>query len=311
MKNSWTQTFRRLAAASVVAGTTAFSSAMCYAQIAFDTASDPVYNNGWQAGDNGGSGWGAWNFDGTYNTAPPNQQAIDNGLKAGGTGSAPFNDIGQSWTLFNPLGPIPGPEPPPDQGTDISQAGRAIPGNLQIGQTVRVVVDNPTQRNFFRGYTVRFNQGGGNTVYAGVPQSRLAVGTFEYFTNGQWFATGTGGNPTLTDMDTDSGMQIDFTLTGTNTFALKMTPLDNPGSAFSKTGTLDGTAGAPIDWVEFELYNTDSNFYPTAIVGAAPQATDFYIRSMMIVIPEPATVSLIFVGTVGALLASARSRKRE
>jgi hypothetical protein len=177
---------------------------------------------------------------------------------------------------------------------------------------VRVVIDNPTQRNFFRGYTVRFNTGGGNTVYAGVPQSRMAVGTFEYFTNGQWYATGTGGDPTLFDVDTDGGMQIDFTLTGTDTFALKMTPLDNPGSAFSKTGTLAGNAGSLIDWVEFELYNTDSDFYPNAVVTAAPQATDFYIRSMSIIaVPEPWTASLLVVGAGGVLLARVRSRRRE
>jgi hypothetical protein len=310
MKNSWTKTFRRLAAASVVAGTTAFSSAMCYAQIAFDNASDPVYNDGWQAGDNGGVGFGPWNFDGTYTTMPPNQQAIDNGLKAGGTGSAPFNDIGRSWTLFNPLGPIPGPEPPPDEGTDISQAGRAIPGGLQPGRTVRLIVDNPTERNFFRGYTVRFNTGGGNTVYAGVPQSRLAVGTFEYFTNGQWYATGTGGNPSLFDTDTDAGMQIDFSLTGADTYSLKMTPLDNPGIAFSKNGTLEGTG--TIDWIELEHFNTDSDFYPTTIAGIAPQATDFYIRSMAIVVPEPGTTSMVVVGAAAfAGLAGARLRKRE
>ena len=131
-----------------------------------------------------------------------------------------------------------------------------------LSQTISVVIDNPIERRFFRGYTVRFNTGGGNTVYAGTPQSRMAVGTFEYFTNGQWFATGTGGNPTLFDTDTDQGMRIDLTLTGVDTFNLVMTPLDNPGLAFSKSGTLAGPAGSPIDWVEFELFNTDSDFFP-------------------------------------------------
>jgi hypothetical protein len=175
---------------------------------------------------------------------------------------------------------------------------------------VRLIVDNPTERNFFRGYTVRFNTGGGNTVYAGVPQSRLAVGTFEYFTNGQWYATGTGGNPSLFDTDTDAGMQIDFSLTGADTYSLKMTPLDNPGIAFSKNGTLEGTG--TIDWIEFEHFNTDSDFYPTTIAGVAPQATDFYIRSMSIVVPEPGTTSMVVVGAAAfAGLAGARLRKRE
>ena len=88
---------------------------------------------------------------------------------------------------------------------------------------------------------------------------RMAVGTFEYFTNGKWYATGTGGNPTLFDLDTHHGMRIDLTLTGVNTFHLEMTPLNDPAITYTKNGTLDGPAGAPIDWVEFEFYNTDSD----------------------------------------------------
>jgi hypothetical protein len=267
---------------------------MCYAQIAADNASDPVYADGWQAGDNGGFGFGPWNFEGTYDSAV--QQAINE--------TSPFNQLGRAWTLFNPDGSEP---TGPVTGTDIGQAGRAIVGNLQPGQTISVVVDNPTQRRFFRGYTVRFNTGGGNTVYAGTPQSRMAVGTFEYFTNGEWFTTGTGGNPPLLDTDTDQGMQIDLTLTGVNTFNLVMTPLDNPGLAFSKSGTLDGPAGSPIDWVEIELYNTDSDFFPTQVPDPAP--TDFYIRSMSI-IPEPYSAGLLLLGAGGVWLAI-RARKRK
>ena len=212
MKNSWTKTFRRLAAATVVAGTTAFSSAMCYAQIASDNATDPVYNNGWQAGDNGGFGWGPWNFDGTYNTPPPNQQAIDNGLKAGGTGSAPLQRYRQVVDVVQSAGTDPRSGATARSRHRHLSSRPRIPGNLQPGQTVRVVIDNPTERNFFRGTRSASTAGGGNTVYAGVPQSRLAVGTFEYFTDGQWYATGTGGNPSLFDTDTDAGMQIDFSL---------------------------------------------------------------------------------------------------
>jgi hypothetical protein len=284
MKNFWIKTFRRLAATSVIVGASAFSSAMTYAAtMAFDTATDAAYDDGWQAGDNGGFGFGAWDFTGTYNT--PVGQTMD-------IFSHP-NDLGRAWTLFNADAP-----PGPGTGTDIAQAGRAIPGGLKPGDMIHVVIDNPTERQFFRGYTVRFNTGGGNTVYAGTPQSRMAVGTFEYFTNGQWYATGTGGDPTLFDVDTSHGMRIDFTLTGVDTFNLKMTPLNNPAIAYSKSGTLDGTAGSPIDWVEFELYNTDSDYYPTHTITGGD--TDFYISNMWItVIPEPSTAALLAMAGVG------------
>src|SRR5262245_44035219 len=32
------------------------------AVVAFDDASQPAYSNGWQAGDNGGTGFNAWTF---------------------------------------------------------------------------------------------------------------------------------------------------------------------------------------------------------------------------------------------------------
>jgi hypothetical protein len=96
MKNSWTKTFRRLAAGAVVAGSMAFYYAMCYAQIAYDSAADPVYSAGWLSGSNGGWGFGPWNFDGTYGNPtgqpgydnPGDRQEIDNGFGGGCMASA-------------------------------------------------------------------------------------------------------------------------------------------------------------------------------------------------------------------------------
>ena len=85
MKNSWTNFFSRLARTGAFLGATAMSSAMCYAYSAYDNAGDPAYTDGWQAGDNGGFGFTPWNFDGTYDTLAPGQQAIDDGLQSGGT----------------------------------------------------------------------------------------------------------------------------------------------------------------------------------------------------------------------------------
>src|SRR5262245_53963160 len=126
MKNSWTRTFRRLAAGCAIFTTTAFASAMSYAAtLAFDTATDAAYDDGWQAGDNGGFGFGPWNFDGTYNS--PLQQTTD-------IFSAP-NNLGRAWTLYNPDGPAVGTANPPQGGTDIARAGRGFPA-LVPGDTV-------------------------------------------------------------------------------------------------------------------------------------------------------------------------------
>ena len=304
MKNSWTRTFRRLAAACAIGGATAFASAMSYAAtIAFDTATDAAYDDGWQAGDNGGFGFGGWNFAGTYNS--PVQQTMD-------IFSHP-NDLGRAWTLYNPDAP-----PGPGTGTDIARAGRAIPGALQPGDTLHVVIDNPTERRFFRGYTVRLNTGGANLCYAGdnctTPvfdpgsvSTRMAVGTFEYFTNGKWYST--DGSPTLFDVDTHHGMRIDFTLTGANTFALTMTPLNNPAIAYSDTGTLSGPVGSLIDWIQFETYNTDSDYYPGPSIAGGE--TDFYISNMWITqIPEPGTSLLLVLGS-GLMMGIRGTRSRK
>jgi len=294
MKTTWGRFFRRVATVCMVgAASAAWSSAMCYASLlAADSSTNAPYDDGWQAGDNGGFGFGAWDFTGTYNT--PVGQTMD-------IFSHP-NDLGRAWTLYNADAP-----PGPGTGTDIAQAGRAIPGGLGVGQTLTVVVDNPTERRFFRGYTVRLNTGGGNTVFMGAPQSRMAVGTFEYFTNGKWYATGTGGDPTLFDVDTHHGMRIDFTLTGVDTFNLVMTPLNNPAIAYSKSGILDGPAGSAIDWIELELYNTDSDYYPTHTITGGE--TDFYASYMQIV-PEPGSAALMLLGGGGALAGMVRTRKR-
>jgi hypothetical protein len=117
--------------------------------------------------------------------------------------------------LFNASGPNYGTDNPPSGGTDIARAGRALPYPLQVNQTVRLTVDNPNERGFWRGWTIALNSGGANACYSGdnctTPaydpfsiSQEVRVGTFENGTNGAWFASG-GGNPGLTDLDTDAG----------------------------------------------------------------------------------------------------------
>ncbi len=311
MKNSWRQLFRRLAAGCAISGATAWSSAMCYAvQLAYDDASHSVYDDGWQHGDDGGTGiFGAWNFDGTYTTMPnpnpppdniadPNpgdQQAMDNGLMAGVTGSSPYNNLGRAWTVFNPDAPNPldAPDNPPSDQTDIARVGRAIVGGLPVGSTIKIVIDNPTEQQFFRGWAVKMNNGGANVCYAGdncstpeyepdtgigLIKTRMAIGMFDYAPpSGRWYANWTDDEglpytgPPLLDTDTDGGMQIEFTLTGADTFDLKMIPLDNPANTYQSLGRTmeDGPGmtptGLPIDWIQVEFFNTDSDFYPSIV----------------------------------------------
>jgi hypothetical protein len=331
MKNTWRHYLRRIAAVTFVSGATAWSSAMCYAvTLYYDDATDPVYDNGWQEGDDGGGagGFGPWNFDGTYNTAV--QQAMDNGLKAGTQTSNPHNDLGEAWTLFNPVG-RPSGTSNGMTGTDIARVGRSMPA-LQVNQTLSIVVDPPSESFFFRGHTIKLNTGenanqchGGTNCTEhdaghGTPAEMgydvnpmVAMGAFAYYENGQWF------DPALWDDDTNNGVKIDFTMTSTTGFSITLTPLDNPGLAHTTVGTFpDGRdlITDPIDWIQIELYNTDSDVYPNfpctpgagctfsdedAYVHAVNdppdpgvpltgniRPTDYYIRSIEITEPDPA-----------------------
>ncbi len=115
---------------------------------------------------------------------------------------------------------------------------------------------------------------------------------FEYYIPGNWYTTqnfSTGGT-TLYDTDTTAGVEIDVTMTDTNSYHLVMTPLSNPGIAYSEDGNFSTeTTNGPINWVTYQLYNTDSDFYnvdtnsglsyPTN-APCGPNPTDFYIKSM-------------------------------
>lgn len=263
-----------------VAGATTLLNGNCSAQtlIAADYATNSTYAAGWVAGQNGGHGFGAWSMNGTE-AASPIEAAMD--------GTSPHDPFGVAWTLYNPEGSTPDAASPGSgcvndlTGTDISRAGRALPnGGLRPGDTFSTVISNPTCRKFYRGYTIILSTGSDNIAYGSVGQ-QVAVGTFEYFTYGKWYTS--HGGTTLFDTDTSTnGVRIDITLTSTNTYHAVMTPLGNAEMAYSVDGTCENkglTDQGPVNWVTYQIYNTDSNFFPTN-APCGPDRTDFYIKSM-------------------------------
>jgi hypothetical protein len=281
----------------------AWSSSMCYAvTLAEDTAhydvTDP-YDNGWQAGDNGGSGFGPWNFDLSYGSAV--QQRMDDGLKTGAETSSTFNDIGRAWTLFNPIGGL--------NNGDMSQAGRSI-SPLEVGQTISIEMDTPGPRSeslYYRGLSINLNHGGANGCWEGdncttpdydpgsiTQRARAVIFGFGHTSAyGRWHnfppigwppKPSTSSEPGHYLDETDNGVRLDFTLTGPETFTWTMDSFDPAYPTVTQSGTLESGAmgqhvGKAIDWIEFELYNTTSD--PNL-------ATDWYIRSIKITEPDPA-----------------------
>src|SRR6476620_1695191 len=232
MKNSWRLFLRRLAAATFVSVSMAWASAMAYAvQLAYDDATSPAYQNddlngtndgnpanntnGWLDGDNGGFGFTPWDFSSTltYQGVYYGQYAntdfhkVDDGLQSGTHYSNPFNNIGKAWdigtsTANTAAGHNGGPP----------RAGRGF-SSLQVGQTLKVTIDNPTPIRFFKGFLVQLigNTGGvhGNICYGGYactpganPKPEMSFTRFEYFTYGEWKiddASSTSTNVFVTD----------------------------------------------------------------------------------------------------------------
>src|SRR2546430_2980394 len=116
-----------IAGACAVAGSLAMFLGNCSAQnhfIAADYATNSTYAGGWSAGQNGGYGFGPWSFNGTDATPAGQYQ-----------GMSTASPLGRSWTLLTH-----------SDTSGIANAGRAISelGGLQPGQTLELVIDNPT-----------------------------------------------------------------------------------------------------------------------------------------------------------------------
>jgi hypothetical protein len=277
-----------------------------------------VYDPGTVVGaQNGGYGFGPWTTYGSeINPLTPSltEHALDR--------TSPYDPFGMAWTLYNSKGIKPNHWPDGtggttadpfypyspgtcfngDTGTFLSRAGRALPngavydahlgysvpgGGLKVGQTFSTIIANPADRGIYGGYTVVFANWPENISYDNKSYDTVVdVGTFEYGTLGRWYTSKTyaSGSCPLFDSDTTTnGMQLDLTVTSTNSYHLIMTPLGNPTNAFSEDGTFKNPG--PIVWVTYQIYNTDSNFYPAGgdYSGCGgPDRTDFYIKSMTV-----------------------------
>src|SRR5215831_3768450 len=154
-----------IAAACAVAGAATTLNSNCSAQtlIAADYATNSTYATGFQAGQNGGYGFGAWSMNYTEATSP---------IEADIDRTSPYDPFGVAWVLYNPEGSAPMVGSPgtgciqDPTGTDISRAGRALPnGGLRPGDTFSTVISNPTCRKFYRGYTIILSTGSDNIQY--------------------------------------------------------------------------------------------------------------------------------------------------
>lgn len=195
------------------------------AQLAFDNASQPAYSDGWQTGDNGGSGFGPW------------QITLNGGIVGVGTSTAngdaklPTGDIdsagGLAWSMSSA------------RVVGRPVAVRPLVGALAVGQKLSFEVD---------GLDAGANSDGFVVLVGNAADVRWGLTIHSLATHA---GTDTSGY-TLVAERTPEGMHVDFTLTGPDTYAASVRVLDGSDPVLL-SGTLDGAAGPAIDQLSFAV----------------------------------------------------------
>ncbi len=242
------------------------------ANTGFDKASNSPYEPGntWTNGQNGGSGFGPWQLSPIANTGSAGFFMGSSSGNAGGS-SGNIDTAGVSWGMYA------------NSGQTASAVRPLTGGSLLVGQKITLSIDN--------GFLDTGSSEGFGLQTAG------GVNRLEFFFqggNGSYsLADGAGTNATGIPF-TGNGLAIAFTLTGTNTYHLEVTP--NGGGTSMFNGTLAGVAGTGIDQIRFFDFNGGNNQGSNG---------DFYVN--LLTVPEPSTWA---VGVLtGLILAGSCARR--
>jgi hypothetical protein len=236
------------------------------AGLASDNAADTAYNDGWQTGDNGGSGWGSgWTlYD--YPTYA--------GYFVGTSQNNGFNDgnidtSGRAWGEWA-------------NGGAFAQATRFFSGTLSVGQSFVIDVDNGLLDS---GSWVGFTIGASSNPYT--------TDSFSFFFRGgeSTYKISNGGMFAIPYREADTGVpftsagvHVEFTLTGTTSYSVAITP------AGGSTTVLNGT-----------LYNSDFDNVGLYNTHAGPGSDHDAFFNSIAIIPEPTTFALVGMGLLGAV----------
>jgi hypothetical protein len=204
--------------------------------IAYDRASEPAYGGGWTNGSNGGTGFGPWQLIQTATGGFLLGTSVSNGWSTGIT----IDSCGEAFGLFANSG-----------GNAV--AYRALNTSLTIGQSLLWRMDNGWINT---GSSVGIALRNGNTT--NTVNNYNTGARFEFFFLGgsnDYYAVDSAGRRDTGVGYSSEALELEFTLTGTNTYSLHVTRLENNTSTII-TGTLNGTAGSTID--SFALYNRNA-----------------------------------------------------
>lgn len=246
------------------------SSRASSAVVASDTADNAAYNDGWQSGDNGGTGFNAWSLSAPSGNSAFLFTSTANGNGDGNSDGDIDGTINRSWGLFG------------DSTSAAAEAVRSFAfGSLALGHVLHVDMDN--------GFID--NNGNGNAVGLSLRNSS-GQNVFEFlFRGGQSFyqVNDAGGFGNSTIGFSDEGLELDFRLTSASTYSLAIKGL-NPSANNTVTGTLMNPLGGQ-SISQLRLFNYDAGgsggngernaYFNNIVITSVPEAPAYLFGTLV------------------------------
>lgn len=285
MKTTWTRFFKSIVRVSAIGTSALLASATNYAMAASDNAGNAPYADGWQTTDNGGTGFGPWTLTAT----------------AGGVNSIDFAPANADNQLGAPAFSLASDSRP--YYYDTNTAHRAFTGGLGVGNTFSIDVDGPlsTSPTGFGG-----DSGSGIGLQNAAGEELLSIYNVNAFLASQWLVADGGSNnntPIFSDVNAAKGFNLKMSAAPLGTYAMMITSFDptvNGGLPFLFTGNMKNPAGGQaVDSLHVFTYGTGL-------------ANPLYLNNLLTapgVVPEPISITLLFVGGFGVMTFSARRKK--
>lgn len=212
---------------------------------AADDASKTLYDNGWSAGQNGGTGFGAWQF----------YRSVEDANQAGWfTRSQILGD--RSWAMYA-------------NSSQLAEAKRPFNSALQVGQTFHVKMRNGNV-DTGAGIGIALQNATGDTLWQ------------FFFNGGDTYYSITDGT---TDIGwTDGGLEVAFTLTGESTFSAKILPYGSTEKTYTGNleTHVDQDIAQFRAWNNFAGTGEASDYYINDLRITTPGSASTYSDSISI-----------------------------
>jgi hypothetical protein len=223
------------------------------ATIALDDASHTAYADGWQTGDNGGTGFGPWTlaYTGVSSGLLHDPHFIDRGPQGGNSLGAPAFGLTTSDRDFF---------------TDTSEAVRTLNASIRVGDTLSLDLDGSALEST----GLLYSKGNTFQLIGSDNQERFGLFTNNGYNDNNW----TTHSDVNTGVLAGSAFRVTFTLVTANSYDLAILPIGGGNPLFSQTGVaLTGTLDAGITQLRISAYGTGSS---------TNGSKDLFFRNLMV-----------------------------